>query len=189
MQSQFTVIIDSCVLYAAPVRDLTLQLASEGLFRVRWTLKIQDEWKTNLLKNRPDLKREQLERTCELMNKSILNCLVKDYEELATGIILPDPNDAHVVAAALKSQAQIIVTDNLKDFPDKVLEKYQIEAQHPDTFLRSQLHLYLPAFLSSVKVVRARLKNPPKTANEYLFTLFQHLPQTVNILKQYADLI
>lgn len=105
MQTQFTVIIDACVLYNASVRDLLLQLSSEGLFRGKWTKRIQDEWKRSLLENRPDLKKEQLERTCELMNKSILNCLVEDYEELATGLKLPDSDDAHVLAAALKSQA------------------------------------------------------------------------------------
>jgi hypothetical protein len=98
-------------------------------------------------------------------------------------------DDAHVLAAALRSQAQIIVTNNLKDFPEKILLKYQIEALHPDTFIRSQLDLYPPIFLSCVKTVRARLRNPPKTAEEYLFALFHHLPQTVNALKPYADLI
>src|SRR5271169_4762258 len=112
MQSQFTVILDACVLYPAPIRDLILQLASEGLFRARWSKKILEEWKKNLLKNRPDLSIEQLERTCELMNKSIVDSLIENYEELAVGIILPDPDDAHVVAAALKAQAQIIVTCN-----------------------------------------------------------------------------
>lgn len=189
MQNQFTVIFDACVLYNAPVRDLMLQLASQGLFRARWTKKIQDEWMQNLLKNRPDLKKEQLVRTCELMHKSILNCIVEDYEDLAVGINLPDPDDAHVVAAALKSQAQIIVTYNLKDFPEKILLKHFLEALHPDTFLRSQLDLYPAPFLSSVKTVRARLKKPTRTPQEYLFSLFQHLPQTVNILKQYSDLI
>ena len=143
----------------------------------------------SLLKNRQDIKREQLERTCEIMNKTILNCLVEDYEELAIGIALPDPNDTHVVAAALKSQAQVIVTYNLKDFPQSILAKYQIEGLHPDTFLRSQIDLYPAPFLSCVKAIRARLKNPPKTSQEYLSTLFQHLPQTVNILKEYTDLI
>lgn len=189
MQTQFTVIFDASVLYNAPIRDLLLQLASQGLFRARWSARIQEEWMRNLLKNRPDLKREQLKRTCELMNKTVLNSVVEDYEELATGITLPDPDDAHVVAAALKSQAQVIVTYNLKDFPQSMLTKYHIEVLHPDTFLRSQLDLYPAPFLSCVKIVRARLKNPPKTTQEYLFTLFQHLPQTVNILKQYVDLI
>jgi predicted nucleic acid-binding protein len=189
MLNQFTVLLDSCVLYNAPIRDLLLQLASQGLFRAKWTTRIQEEFMRNLLDKRPDLKRSQLERTCELMNKSILNSLVEDYEELAARLNLPDPDDAHVLAAALKSHSQIIVTFNLKDFPEKILEKYQIEALHPDTFLRSQLDLNPPIFLSCVKAVRARLLKPPKTAQEYLFTLFQHIPLTVNALKPYSDLI
>ncbi len=143
----------------------------------------------NLLKNRPELKKEKLERTCELMQKSVLNCLVEDYEDLVAGINLPDPDDAHVVAAALKSQAQIIVTNNLKDFPEEILSKHYLEAQHPDTFLRNQLDLFPGPFLSSVKIVRARLKSPSRSAQEYLFSLFQHLPQTVNNLKQFAAII
>lgn len=189
MPNQFTVVLDSCVLYNAPVRDLILQLAAQGLFRARWSIRIENEWMKNLLKNRPDLKKEGLERTCELMRKSILNGLIENYEDLAVGINLPDPDDAHVVAAAQKSQAQIIVTYNLKDFPENILLKYELEAQHPDTFLRNQLDLYPAPFLLSVKTIRARLKKPPRSAQEYLFSLFQHIPQTVNILKAYADLI
>lgn len=90
MHSGFTVLLDACVLYPAPVRDLLLQLAYKGLFRARWTRKIEDEWISNLLKNRSDLHRKQMERTCELMNKSILDCLIEDYEELIEGIKLPD---------------------------------------------------------------------------------------------------
>ncbi len=97
--------------------------------------------------------------------------------------------DKHILAAAIKSQAQVIVTYNQKDFPKEILDKYSIDVQHPDTFLRYQMDLHLPAFLSCVKTVRTRLKNPAKNADEYLFTLFQHLPQTVNMLKPYSALI
>lgn len=189
MQTQFTVLFDACVLYPAPVRDLLLQLAAKGLFRGRWTKQIQDEWIRNLLKNRPDLNEIQLERTRVLMNNTILDCLVIDYEELIPGISLPDPKDVHVVAAAIKSQAQIIVTYNIKDFPLEILQKFDIEVQHPDTFLRYQLDLNLGAFLSCIKTIRARLKKPPTTANQYLVTLFNLLPQTVSILKEYENLI
>jgi predicted nucleic acid-binding protein len=189
MQTQFTVLFDACVLYPAPVRDLLLQLASKGLFRGRWTKRIQDEWIRNLLKNRSDLNESQLERTRVMMNDSVLDCLVVDYEELISGISLPDPDDVHVLAAAIKSQAQIIVTYNIKDFPIESLQKFDIEVQHPDTFLRYQLDLNLPTFLSCIKAIRARLKNPPATANQYLFTLFNHLPQTVSVLREYENLI
>lgn len=189
MQTQFTVLFDACVLYSAPVRDLLLQLASQGIFRGRWTKKIQEEWIKNLLKNRPDITRSQVERTCLRMNETVLDCLVTDYEDIEKSISLPDSKDVHVLAAAIKSQAQVIVTFNLKDFPKDILEKYQIEAQHPDTFLRYQMDLHLPIFLDSAKKVRSRLKNPPKNANEYLFTLFHQLPQTVAILKEYSNVI
>lgn len=189
MYSNFTVILDACVLYPAPIRDLLLQLASRGLFRARWTKKIEEEWVFNLLKNRPDLTRQQLERTCELMRASILDCLVEDYEDLSEGIKLPDPDDLHILAAAIKVQAQVIVTSNLKDFPKEILYRYGIEVQDPDTFLRHQISLYLPEFLFCIKSIRSRLKKPPKNATEYLFDLYSHLPQTVNVLKDYSDLI
>jgi predicted nucleic acid-binding protein len=189
MQTQFTVLFDACVLYPAPVRDILLELASKGLFRGRWTKKIQEEWVRNLQKNRPDLNENQLARTCKFMNNSVLNCLVEDFEELESGISLPDPGDIHILAAAIKSQAQIIVTYNMKDFPVEIIKKFDIEAQHPDTFFRYQMELHLPAFLSCIKTIRSRLINPPRTANEYLFTLFPLIPQTVSILKQYENVI
>ncbi len=189
METQFTVLFDACVLYPAPLRDLLIELATKGVFRGRWTDRIHDEWIRNLLKNRPDLKNDQLERTRKLMNERVLDCLVYDYEDLMKSIILPDQQDAHVLAAAIKAQAQIIVTSNIKDFPAEILNKYEIEAQHPDTFLRHQLDLKLSVFLSSVKNIRQRLKKPPTSANQYLSILFPHLPQTVSILKEYENLI
>ncbi len=189
MQTQFTVVFDACVLYPAPVRDLLLQLASKGLYRARWTKKIQEEWTRNLLKNRPDISKSQLDRTCSLMNDTILDCLIEDYEELVVGISLPDHDDVHVLAAAIKAQAQTIVTYNLKDFPPEIIRKFGIEVQHPDLFFRYQIDLHMPIFLSSIKAIRSRLKNPPRTSDQYLLTLLEHLPQTVSVLQKYEALI
>ena len=189
METQFTVLLDACVLYPAPLRDLLIELASKGMFRGRWTEKIHDEWIGNLLKNRPDLTRVQLERTRKLMNERVLDCLVNDYEDLIHGIILPDEQDLHVLAAAIKAQAQIIVTCNTKDFPIAILKKFEIEVQHPDTFLRYQLDLKLSIFLSCLKNIRQRLKKPPVSSNHYLSVLFPHLPQTVSYLRVYEELI
>lgn len=189
MQSQFTVLFDSCVLYQAPVRDLLLQLASQGLFRARWSKQIQEEWMKNLLENRPDLDEKRLKHTCDLMNRSILDCIVEDYENLISAISLPDQNDVHVLAAAIKSQSQVIVTFNISDFPEETLKNYDIEIQHPDTFLRYQLDLNMPLFLTCIKTIRQRLKNPPMTAEQYLFSLHKHLPQTVSILKHYHKVV
>lgn len=185
----FTVFFDACVFYSAPIRDIILQLASDGLFRARWSKKVQDEWMSNLLKNRPELTRIKLENTIHLMNNTVLDCLVEGYEEIEKGIFLPDPKDSHVLAAAIKTQAQVIVTFNLKDFPQEIAKKYAIEIQHPDTFLKIQMDLNHADFLSSIKAIRSRLKKPPRNAEEYLSALLHHLPLTYSNLKKYENLI
>lgn len=139
MQTQFTFLFDACVLYPARLRDLLIELATRGMFRGRWTNQIHDEWIRNLLKNRPDLTKDQLERTRKLMNEGVLDCLIHDYKDLMKSITLRDQQDVHVLAAAIKAHAQIIVTCNIKDFPTEILKKFEIEVQHPDTFLKQFL--------------------------------------------------
>lgn len=190
MLSGFTVLFDSCVLYPAPVRDLLLELAAAHLFRAKWTEEIHREWIENLLRKRPDLVSERLERTKNLINESVEDCLVHDYEHLCNQLVLPDPNDRHILAAAIKGQAQMIVTYNLKDFPKKCLHKYGIEAQHPDDFLLNQSDLHLAAFLAGTKNCRTRLKHPPKTALAYLEILKHHsLVKIAAFLEIYSDVI
>jgi hypothetical protein len=153
-------------------------------------LQIHDEWIRNVLKQRPDLTRSQLERTRDLMNQAVLDCLVEDYEELIEGLQLPDPDDRHVLAAAIASASDAIVTFNLKDFPVGTLHKYNIELQHPDDFLHYQFGLNHAGVVIAAKNCRARLRNPPKTAADYLAILeAQGLPKTVAELSEYADVI
>jgi len=116
--------------------------------------------------------------------------MVTDHESLIDGLILPDLEDRHVLAAAIRCQAQIIVTFNTRDFPSDVLKRFDIQAAHPDTFLRSQADLSLPIFLRSVKIVIGRLKTPQKTAEEYLIELAsRELIQTASFLKDYLHLL
>ena len=91
--SNFTVVYDACVLYPAPLRDLLMHLALTDLFRAKWTDAIHEEWMRSVLENRPDLRREQLERTRDLMNSHVRDCLVTNYEELVSALTLPDPDD------------------------------------------------------------------------------------------------
>src|SRR5690606_8440654 len=114
---------------------------------------------------------ERLERTRDLMNAHTRDALVTEFDDLIEVLALPDPNDRHVLAAAIKGHADLIVTANLKDFPNEVLKRWGIKAQHPDEFLTHQFHLSQPAFLTAVKTVRLRLKNPPKSVGDYLDTL------------------
>ena len=98
------------------------------------------------------------------------DALVTGFEPLIEILALPDPDDRHVLAAAIRGHADLIVTTNQRDFPFDVLGRWGIEAQHPDDFLTHQFHLSQPLFLQAVKTVRLRLKHPPKSVEEYLDT-------------------
>jgi hypothetical protein len=162
-----------------------MELALTDLFRARWTNEIHDEWIRNVLADRPDLRPEQLNRTKELMNKSVRDAIVEGYQDLIDALELPDPNDRHVLAAAIRCNASIIVTYNLKDFPPSHIEKYDIEAQHPDEFIYNHLDLNSAIVCRAVDTVWRRLKKPPYTREEYLEILLrQSLPQTVSLLKE-----
>jgi hypothetical protein len=186
----FTALFDACVLYPAPLRDLLMWLAVTDLFRAHWTDAIHDEWISNLLENRPELTKERLERTRALMNRAVPDCLVTGYEDLIAGLVLPDADDRHVLAAAIRAGAEVIVTYNLADFPKEVLAPYEIEARHPDDFIFQLLDLAPGPVCAALKKHRQSLKHPPKSVQEYLATLAQlSLPQTVTSLQGFAELL
>ena len=168
MASSFVAVFDACVLYPAPVRDLLMHLSVTGLFRARWTDRIHEEWIGAVLRNRPDLTREQLQRTRELMDVAVPDSLVAGYEGIESTLDLPDANDRHVLAAAIKCGAGTIVTYNLKDFPDAVLAPFGLCAQHPDEFLEHAYDLDPVAVFKAVSDARAALRNPPVTAEGFL---------------------
>jgi predicted nucleic acid-binding protein len=190
MPGPLTVVLDSCVLYPAPLRDLLMQLALSGLLRPRWSERIHQEWMSNLLKNRPDLTQAQLERTRDLMNAHITECTVSGYEQILPRIKLPDDNDRHVLAAAIFSGADAIVTFNLRDFPRGTLQGFGIKAIHPDRYLSQLLDLKPEEFCRAVRRQRDALKNPPKTIDELLEILErQILPETVKKLRKRPELL
>jgi hypothetical protein len=185
--SNFVALYDACVLYPAPLRDLLMHLAVSGLYRARWSERIHDEWMRNVLANRPDLVRENLERTRNLMDASVPDCLVAGCEGLEARLTLPDPDDRHVLAAAILCQAGTIVTFNLKDFPAEVLEPLGIKAQHPDEFIEHAFGISPAAVIAAVHDHRASLMHPPKTVDELLDGyLKQELVTTVGLLRPFV---
>ena len=180
-----TVIYDANVLYSASLRDLFVELATTDIVEARWTEEIHDEWMRNVLINRPDLRFEQLSRTKRLMNTSVENCLVQGYETIIQELELPDPGDRHVLAAAIHSRSKFIITFNLRDFPEEALAPYDILAQHPDDFILDLLDLNWQTVCKAAEKQRIRLKNPPKTPDEYLQTLVKlGLPLSANRMRE-----
>ncbi|CAB3833231.1 MULTISPECIES: PIN domain-containing protein [Achromobacter] len=188
--SPFTAIYDACVLYPAPLRDFLMWLGLSGQFRARWSRTIHEEWKRNLLIKRPDLTWAQVNRTSELMDCAIPDGLVEGYEALIAGLALPDPDDRHVLAAAIRCGASVIVTFNERDFPQEMLAPYGIESQHPDEFVGNLLDLDAAAVVAAAQHQRAQLKNPPMDVDRYLDILFrQGLVHTTKVLTNYRTIL
>ncbi len=167
-----------------------MQLALSDLYRAHWTSDIHDEWIGSLLRNRPDLTPEQLQRTRELMDASVRDCLVENYSTLIPSLELPDPDDRHVLAAAIVVNADVIVTCNLRDFPRDNLEVYGIEAQHPDEFIGHLIDLAPEDVCSAVSAVRDRLRYPRMAAGEYIDVIErQGLPNIAATLRAFEDRI
>jgi hypothetical protein len=188
--SSYTALLDANVLYPAPVRDILMQLALTDLFHAKWTADIHEEWITALLESQPHRRRADLERTRSLMDTAVRDCLVTGYQSLIHSLSLPDPDDRHVLAAAVVGRCDVIVTRNLKDFPDAALAPYGIRAEHPDEFLSNHLSLAPGVFCDAVRKVRARLRNPPLSVTEYLDVLKQQgLVATATELAQFSNLL
>lgn len=143
-----------------------------------------------MLRDRGDLTIEQLARTRELMDKAVRDCLVTGHEALIESLQLPDPDDRHVLAAAIHAGADAIVTFNLKDFPEETTDLYNLEVLHPDDFIQFQHDFNTAAVIIAAQRCRKRLRNPPKTAAEYLETLSQQrLPKTFALLSPYSAIL
>jgi hypothetical protein len=151
---------------------------------------IHDEWTRSVLADRPDIKPEQLGRTRSLMNLQARDALVEGYESLISTLSLPDPDDRHVLAAAVHAGASAIITFNLTDFPAERLAPYGVQAQHPDELV-CQLIDEAPALAcAAAKRQRESLKKPPKSAEEYLAVLGRvGLPKAAEKLRSFSGLI
>lgn len=188
--ASFTAVYDACVLHPAPLRDLLLRVALTDLFRARWTAEIHAEWMRSVLERRVDLKPEQLVRTRELMDASVPDCLVTGYEGLVEQLKLPDPHDRHVLAAAIRCQAGVIVTYNLADFPHEALDPYGIAAEHPDEFIGHLFDLSPAAVCAAVRDQRLALTRPARSVRELLDTFLSlGLAGTVAALETMQDVL
>ncbi len=160
-------LLDANVLYPARLRDLLIRLVIAGLYQARWSEQILDECFDNLIENRPDLTDAQLVRRRLLMTTALPDATVTGYEERIEEFDLPDPDDRHVLAAAVTAGASLLVTGNLDDFPaGRIPEGLQVVS--PDEFVLALANDDLDVVVEVVEAQAAPLANPPMTTSELL---------------------
>jgi len=164
-------VLDACVLYPPSLRDLLMRLAVVGAYAPRWTEQIHAEWIRAVLNDNPGLALAQLERTRRLMNLINPQSVVSGFEEQIATLRLPDPDDRHVLAAAIVAGASHIVTFNKTDFPEAAVRPFNIKIAGPDDFVGALFDDDVDVCLEAIREHRASLKNPAKTPTEYLATL------------------
>lgn len=162
------VVLDACVLYSAPLRDFLMHLSLLDVIEARWTDHIQEEWIRSVLRDRPDLDRERLERTRRLMDQNTRDSLVTGFEHLIPKLSLPDADDRHVLAAAIHCEADAIITFNLKDFPAKAIRRYGVRVFTPDELLSSLSEEFEEEICLAFRRQLQSLKNPPLHKGELL---------------------
>ena len=189
--ARYTAVLDACVLYPVCVADALMSMAVAGLYAAKWSIAIEQEWIRNLERSRPELA-GKLDRRRALMRDANPDWEVPEASciAVAAGLVLPDPDDAHVLAAAIAGHADCIVTANLRDFPSEILGVYGLCAIHPDDFLIAQLDLDPLRALAAFKEMRSRSKSPPLTPDEFA-TAFERngLAAMAERLREAAELI
>jgi predicted nucleic acid-binding protein len=189
--ARYTALLDACVLYPIAMTDSLMSLATAGLFAAKWSTRIEKEWITALEDRRPDLK-GKLEFRRDCMREAVPDWEVPEiaWAPLVSSYELPDPDDRHVLAAAVAGHADCIVTANLRDFPSKIVRAYGIEVVDPDRFIINQWDLDALVAMAAFKHMRARWKNPQATPENFARALEQGgLPATAQRIRDAAELI
>lgn len=178
------VVIDANLLYPFHLRNLLVQFGVDAVIAPRWTARIHAEWIGNLVATgrAPE---ERLLLTLDLMNSALPAAEVHGWEARMEGLVLPDPDDCHVLAAALAAGARTILTMNLRDFPALSLAPHGVAAVHPDDFL-CELHNADPDLLrASTEAAQANLSRSTPSVAAYLDALDrQGLPQFTRRLRR-----
>lgn len=189
--ARYTALLDACVLYPIAICDALMSVAATGIYAAKWTQRIDEEWTRNLEAQRQkppgtfDFRRDQMRTACRDWE-----VLIEAWAPLESCIVLPDPKDRHVLAAAIAGHADCIITANLKDFPAEILGPLGIEAVHPDSFLVAQLDRDAFRVLPAFKGMRSRLKDPAYTPATFADAMERNgLIETAQFLRQALELI
>lgn len=166
--ARFSALLDACVLVPIALADTLLRLAEADLYRPLWSDSILDEMVSAIGDIHPGLADGPARKRAATMNHAFDDASVRGWEPLVSGIVLPDEDDRHVVAAAIRGQADLIVTANLSDFPATALEPLGLEAQSPDDFLLNQLDLDPDIVIRALHAQAAATQRPAITLDALL---------------------
>lgn len=190
--NRYTAFIDACTLASTLKRNLLLTLAEAEFFRVRWSEKVMDETQVAIeriltAKSVEDAA-DRAARARQCMEAAFEEACVTDYDEFMPSCAgFPDPNDAHVIAAAMRTQAATIVTENLSDFPAGSLTKLGIEARSADAFIADTIALDTGRAVAAIRKMRERFRRPEKTAEALLLDMeADGLTEAVDMLRPHV---
>lgn len=164
----FVALYDANALYPNSQRDLLIRIARAGLVQAKWSEQIVGEMVRALARTMPGKPKDKLDRLATLFNDSLADCLVTGYEPLIDGLKLPDPDDRHVLAAAIKAGAQVIVAANLRDFPAGELQPWNVEPKSPDDFVLDQIHISDKVVFACVQQIADSRKRHPSSVRDVL---------------------
>lgn len=166
---RFTCVLDTNVIYPIEIRDLLFWFAHYDLFTPKWSNHIFDEWKDVM--DRKGITQEEIKKRTNVANLAFPDALVKNYESLINGLTLPDEKDRHVLAAAIKTNANVIVTNNLKDFPSKYLTTFGLVAKSADDFIADIIDLNHDKAIEAFRKLVLNRRNPDLDEFEVLDNL------------------
>jgi len=166
---RFTCVLDTNVIYPIEIRDLLFWFAHYDLFTPKWSNHIFDEWEDVM--DRKGVNDNEIKKRTSIANLAFPDALVINYEPLINGLTLPDKKDRHVLAAAIKTNANVIVTNNLKDFPNDYLASFGLVAKSVDDFIADIIDLNHDKAIEAFKKLVLNRRNPDLDEFEVLDNL------------------
>ena len=163
---RFTAVLDTNVIYPVIIRDLLFWFAHYDMFTPKWSNHIFDEWKEVM--ERKGVAHRELKKRVQKANDAFPDALVQNYEGLIESLRLPDEKDCHVLAAAVKINAHVIVSNNVKHFPEKILNSYGLKIKSADDFLTDIIDLNPVTAIEAFREMVLNKKNPDLDEDEVL---------------------
>jgi predicted nucleic acid-binding protein len=170
--------LDTCVIYPDALRDILLGVAARGGFVPQWSARVLEEWARAARK-------KGAESEARVIGAAMLaqfpRAMVQGWEAVATRLVLPDPDDVHVLAAAIVGQADAIVTFNAADFPRHVLAAEGLARRDPDGVLW-ELWSHDPAPVTAA-VMQAAARAPDVQQSQRAFLKRAGLPRLAKAME------